>query len=353
MKKNQSSPIPEISFTKKLIHWNETGNQRVMPWKGIKDPYKIWLSEIILQQTRVDQGMKYYESFIAKYPSIHDLAKAPEDEVFRLWQGLGYYNRCRNMLATARVISNQYNGVFPNDYNLILSLKGIGAYTAAAIASFAFNLPYAVVDGNVVRVLSRIFALRLNFFDAKGKREIQEFAQKLLDKTQPGLYNQAIMDLGATICKPQSPICEECPLDSICQAYKSNQIELFPIKKVRKELKERHFHFIVLETKQAFYITRRIGKDVWKDLHTFFLIESKVFDDSSKPNWLKGFNLPKPIELSQVLSHQRIHGYFYTLRINKLPNDIDSSMFKVKKTELNNYAFPRLILSFFEKINYL
>ena len=174
--------------------WDRNFNRRAMPWKGINDPYKIWMSEIILQQTRVDQGEKYYTDFIASYPTISQLANANEEDVFRKWQGLGYYNRCRNMIATAKFIHNENNALFPDDYDSILALKGVGEYTAAAISSFAFNLPYAVVDGNVVRVLSRVFSLHASYFDAAGKKAIQTLAQTLIDKKEPGKYNQAIMD---------------------------------------------------------------------------------------------------------------------------------------------------------------
>lgn len=324
-----------------------------MPWKGIKDPYKIWLSEVILQQTRVDQGEKYYHAFIKNYPSVSALAKAPEEEVLRLWQGLGYYNRCRNLLATANIIDQEYHGVFPADFDTILKLKGIGEYTAAAIASFAFNQPYAVVDGNVVRVLSRVFGLTFNFFETKGKREFQVFAQTQLDKKEPGKYNQAIMDFGATICKPQQPLCHICPFIRDCYAFQHQQIDELPVKKIRKALKERSFHFFVMYSDTSVYLVKREKNDIWKGLHTMYAIESKRLLKKNLPDFLKEFTIEKPIICHQVLSHQKITGYFYKIKLRGSTSISAPELLHVKKTELHKYAFPKLILSFFEKIDYL
>src|SRR5579875_495218 len=194
--------VLQKTFVQELLKWNKEKNKRQMPWKGEKDAYKIWLSEIILQQTRVEQGLKYYENFIKAFPNVHFLAKAPEQKVFKLWEGLGYYSRCKNLIASAKFISKELNGVFPNDFESILQLKGVGNYTASAIASFAYNLPYAVLDGNVFRVLSRIFDIETPMDSAEGKKNFSELAQTILPKTKAGEYNQAIMDFGAVICKP-------------------------------------------------------------------------------------------------------------------------------------------------------
>ena len=201
-----------------------------MPWKGEKDPYKIWLSEIILQQTRVEQGWDYYLKFIKAFPTVKHLATAPEAQVFKLWEGLGYYSRCKNLIATAKIIHQQYKNVFPSTYNEILALKGIGPYTAAAIASFAFNLPYAVVDGNVLRVMARMFGVRQPIDSTRGKALLTSLANELLDKQLPGIYNQAIMDFGAVICKPALPLCGECILNKHCIAYISRTVNLLPVK---------------------------------------------------------------------------------------------------------------------------
>ena len=214
-----------------------------MPWKGEKDPYKIWLSEVILQQTRVEQGRAYYEKFIDQFPTIQDLAKAKDEKVFKLWEGLGYYNRCRNLLHTARQITKDQKGVFPNTYDSLLSLKGVGPYTAAAIASFAFNLPYAVVDGNVFRVLSRFYGIATPIDTKEGLQIFNELADKNLAEKTPGTYNQAIMDFGATVCKPSTPDCSTCNLSAKCVAFNVNKVNQLPVKLKRITKKKRHFDF--------------------------------------------------------------------------------------------------------------
>src|SRR4030095_7742264 len=209
----------QIDFTKKLLGWNRKHNKRSMPWKGESDPYRIWLSEIILQQTRVGQGMDYYQKFISGFPTIQDLANAPEKEVFKYWEGLGYYNRCRNLIAAAKKIALEKKGLFPSSYDQLLQLPGIGPYTAAAIASFAFGLPYAVVDGNVERVLARYFGISTPVGSVSGKKLYSALAAELIDRKEPAAFNQAIMDFGATVCKPQNPLCKTCVLAKNCQSY--------------------------------------------------------------------------------------------------------------------------------------
>jgi len=212
-------------FTPSLMEWHRVENRRMMPWKGERDPYRIWLSEIILQQTRVEQGLAYYEKFIREFPTIADLAAAPEKKIFKLWEGLGYYSRCRSLIHTAKFITDHYKGKFPRDFESITQLKGVGPYTAAAIASFAFDLPYAVLDGNVNRVIARVFGVSTSIDTTVGKKFFSELAQSLLDKAEPGLYNQAIMDLGATICKPRSPLCDRCPFYDNCEARLHNLVD--------------------------------------------------------------------------------------------------------------------------------
>src|SRR5215218_589494 len=210
------------NFVKGLLQWNKTANHRQMPWKGEKDPYKIWLSEIILQQTRVEQGLGYYQRFVQIFSNVHALAQAPEQQVFKLWEGLGYYSRCKNLIASAKYISGELGGVFPKTYEEIVALKGVGPYTAAAIASFAYNLPYAVLDRNVFRVLSRIFAIDTPIDTTEGKKVFSALAQEALDKETPGAYNQAIMDFGATVCKPV-PECVHCFFKMACRAFLQNK----------------------------------------------------------------------------------------------------------------------------------
>lgn len=322
-----------------------------MPWKGIRDPYKIWLSEIILQQTRVDQGEKYYLNILKHYPNIQALANADEEALFRLWQGLGYYSRCRNLLATAKILVKDFGGGFPDNYPDILKLKGIGPYTAAAIASFAYNLPYAVVDGNVIRVLSRYFGHFQEADTTDGKRFFAGLAQQCLDPEQAGLYNQAIMDLGATICKPALPNCPACPFKKSCYAYQHQKIKELPVPKKRTAVVERDLHFVVLESKSHILIRRRIGKDIWQNLYAF----PQRDDELLLVNKLNPTKKQSPdLILEQTLTHRKIKGYFYRMTVKQKPQAlIDADTLWVRISELPHFAFPRLIISFFQKINYL
>lgn len=344
MPKNQS-------FSKTLLHWHQHLNQRSMPWKGIRDPYRIWLSEIILQQTRVDQGEKYYLNILKHYPNIQALAKADESAVFRLWQGLGYYSRCRNLLATAKMIVDEFKGRFPENYEDILKLKGIGPYTAAAISSFAFNLPYAVVDGNVIRVLSRYFGHFQEADTTPGKRFFTELAKECLDPKHAGLYNQAIMDLGATVCKPALPNCPECPFTKTCFAYQQQKIKELPVPKKRAAVIERDLHFVVLESRSHILIQRRIGRDIWQNLYAF----PQIDDDLLLANKLKPGKKQSPdLILEQTLTHRKIKGHFYRIPVTRKPQDlIDPDHLWVPISKLSHFAFPRLIISFLQKLNYL
>lgn len=234
-------------FTHSLLSWNKNSNKRQMPWKGIQDPYKIWLSEIMLQQTRVEQGTAFYNRFIEKFPTVDKLALADDDVVFKMWEGLGYYSRCKNLMATAKIIAFDYKGIFPDNYNAILKLKGIGPYTAAAIVSFAFKLPYAVVDGNVTRVISRFFAVEKAIDTNDGKKYFAELAQSLLYTEDPATYNQAIMDFGATVCKPRQPLCDICLLQNKCGAYAKDLTKVLPLKEKKLLKRNRYFYYIIVE----------------------------------------------------------------------------------------------------------
>jgi len=260
-------------FTQQLLYWNQTANHRAMPWKGESDPYKIWLSEVILQQTRVDQGWAYYEKFIQAYPTVKDLAKAKDEKVFKLWEGLGYYNRCRNLLHTARHLTNTSKGIFPNTYEGLLALKGIGPYTAAAIASFAFNLPYAVVDGNVFRVLARFHGISTPTDTKEGIEKFNTLANQHLAKDQPGIYNQAIMDFGATVCTPSQPDCSACNLSSKCVAFNVNKVNQLPVKLKRVTKKKRHFDFFCFNFNDTWMLQQRGEGDVWNGLFQFYVLE--------------------------------------------------------------------------------
>ena len=340
-------------FSKLLLQWDRSQNDRSMPWKGEKNPYKIWVSEIILQQTRVQQGEKYYRALLKKYPDIQALANAKESELYKIWQGLGYYSRCKNMLQTAQIIVNVFHGSFPTTYEDIIKLKGIGPYTAAAIASFAFDLPYAVVDGNVIRILSRYFGIESPYQTSKEKKQFELLAQKLLPQKQSADYNQAIMDLGATICKPQNPLCENCPFTKNCYAYINGRISELPVKKSKIVLKDRYFHFFIFENKQSIFIQHRTEKDIWQHLYSPYLIEKKNISLKDYP-FLQGHQYKKNPDLfTQKLTHQKIHGFFYRIEINNLEAIQELQLIKIPKAKLSAYSFPKMIISKKKKNNYL
>lgn len=345
-------------FTDCLLTWNRSHNHRSMPWKGEKNPYKIWLSEIILQQTRVEQGWPYYERFIENYPVVEQLAAAPEEEVFRLWQGLGYYARCKNMLAAAREITRTHKGKFPQTYEGISSLKGVGAYTAAAIASFAFNLPHAVLDGNVYRILARYFGIDTPTDTTAGKKLFMELAAEVLAKDQPATYNQAIMDFGASVCKPQQPLCRSCPLAPHCEAFQKGLVDLVPVKSKKLVIKKRYFHYLLLEHKGQTFIRKRTEKDIWQNLHEFVLLETSAPSNdkellaSSAFKSLLGKHSYKIVdstaEIKQQLTHQTIHARFIRLSV-PASFSAPEGFQRVDKQLLNQYAFPKIIVDYLQR----
>jgi A/G-specific adenine glycosylase len=342
-------------FTKNLLDWNSAHNARTMPWKGELNPYRIWLSEIILQQTRVEQGLEYYNRFIAQYPTVGLLAAAPENEVFKLWEGLGYYSRCRNLIASARYIAFELGGKFPESYEEILKLKGVGPYTAAAISSFAYNLPHAVVDGNVLRVLARFFGIELPADSNEGRKYFTELAQSLLNTASPALYNQAIMDFGATICKPQLPLCEICPLQKECTAFNSNTVNKLPVKEKKLKKRNRFFYYIIAEFKEKIYVRKRIEKDIWQSLFEFKLFEKEEkisVNELLTSAELKNFagRKFKVINISdfykQQLTHQSIEGVFIHIVLSAAP--ISNELTAIEKDKIATLAFPRFMTRFFE-----
>jgi A/G-specific adenine glycosylase len=342
-------------FSSKLLRWNKYQNARQMPWKGEKDPYKIWLSEIILQQTRVEQGLAYYNNFIKTFPTIHQLARAKDEKVFKLWEGLGYYSRCRNLLVTARFISKELKGKFPDSYESIKALKGVGPYTAAAIASFAYNLPHAVVDGNVFRVLARVFGISKAIDSTDGKKHFTALAEKLLDKKQAGLYNQAIMDFGAVVCKPAAPLCDGCVFKKDCYALQHNKVNALPVKEKKISIKKRWFYYLVMEYKNTIVIRQRNSKDIWQGLYEFPLIETAaaaaindLLKQAENQKWMKAKSYSvKSISTlyKQQLSHQLISGQFILLTLKTKPA-IDGDWHWMAKDELHQYAFPRMLRYF-------
>ena len=268
-----------MKFSNTLIYWY-LQNNRELPWRKSKNPYFIWLSEIMLQQTRVAQGMAYYLKFTETFPTIFDLANADESTVLKMWQGLGYYSRARNLHFTAKQVANDLNGVFPSTYKELIKLKGIGDYTASAIASICFNEPNAVVDGNVYRVLSRYFGIKTAINSSAGIKEFKILAQTLLDTSQSGTYNQAIMDFGALHCKPQNPLCETCPFADSCVAFEKNLTKELPVKEKKIKVRNRYFNFMVIKTAdEKTILSERKGKGIWQGLYQFPLLESdKIID---------------------------------------------------------------------------
>jgi A/G-specific adenine glycosylase len=329
-----------------------------MPWKGEKDPYKIWLSEIILQQTRVEQGLNYYNNFIKIFPDVHKLAIAADEKIFKLWEGLGYYTRCRNLITTARYISKERKGKFPCAYEEIKALKGIGPYTGAAIASFAFNLPYAVVDGNVFRVLARIFGIDKPVDSTEGKRLFTELANKLLDKKQPGLYNQAIMDFGAVVCKPAAPLCTTCIFKNSCIAFLNNKVNELPLKKKKINIKKRWFYYLIMEYNNEIAIRQRTVKDIWQQLYEFPMIETaeepdqkNILHQIEKKGWLQKKNyeiVAISAMFKQQLSHQLIAGQFIRIRLKQKPTHPNDWLW-MTKNKMSKYAFPKFINQYLYK----
>lgn len=344
-----------FSFSFKLIDWYEE-NKRKLPWRLTNNPYFIWLSEIILQQTRVDQGLPYYKRFIENYPRIENLANASQDEVFKLWQGLGYYNRARNLHETAKLVTDRYKGAFPASYQDVIALKGIGEYTAAAIMSFAYNEPYAAVDGNVYRVLSRIFGIEEYIDTSVGKKVFQELATELLDKEHAGLFNQAMMDFGSLQCVPKSPDCGRCPFADSCVAYNKKLVEVLPRKKGKVAVRKRYFNYIDVRVGERLFLRKRTEKDIWQNLYELPLIETNSelsFDELLKTDEykrmfseVKKVKVLKNKQFKHVLSHQIIYATFYQVSVDDFT---DSLYEKVGIDVLNNYGVSRLTHKYFEE----
>ncbi len=341
-------------FSKKITTWY-LKNKRDLPWRNTNNAYLIWLSEIILQQTRVDQGMEYYLKFAREFPTVKHLAKADNDKVMKLWQGLGYYSRARNLHTTAKMVADQYNGKFPDKYEDILGLKGVGEYTAAAIASFAFNKVHAVVDGNVYRVLSRVFGIETPIDSTQGKKEFSSLANELIDKKNPALHNQSIMEFGAMQCKPVSPDCSNCPLNTMCFAYAKKRVSELPVKAKKTKVRNRYFDYIVLQNKSSVALNKRGEKDIWTNLYDFPLIESAkelTEEQFLKSDDWKSFMEPAgeytvksvSAHYKHILSHQKIYARFWEIECAKsFEKLLPSGAIVISKQKVQNYAVPRLI----------
>lgn len=340
-----------------LARWYHD-HKRELPWRKTRDPYAIWVSEIILQQTRVVQGIDYYHNFISRFPDLQSLAKAEIEEVLRVWQGLGYYSRARNMHTAARQITMDYGGVFPSSYKEMLKLKGVGPYTAAAIASIAFNEPRAVLDGNVHRVIARLFGLS----DPPGmngaKCGICRKADTLLDRKEPGIHNQAIMEFGALICTPASPSCRSCPLQGHCEAFLKNQVMELPVRRKKIKQKHRYFHYLIMQSGNRILIRQRTHRDIWQHLFEFPLIETggpmSPGHLMESPSWKQLFRHKrgKPVRISNtirhVLTHQVIHAKFYHLDYFPADNTNKSAFQEVSLSEISKFPVPKLIENYLE-----
>ncbi|MBK7383256.1 MAG: A/G-specific adenine glycosylase [Flavobacteriales bacterium] len=342
-------------FSRGLLSWYRA-NKRPLPWRETTDPYTIWLSEVILQQTRVDQGLAYWERFMERYPTVRDLAAASEDEVLRQWQGLGYYSRARNLRQAAGQVMNDHGGRFPSTYTELKALKGVGEYTAAAIGSICFGLPEPVVDGNVYRVLARAFGIGTPIDSTEGRREFRKLAAELLDPRSPGDHNQAVMELGATICTPKKPLCGDCPIARKCVALKSDLISDLPVKAGRAKTRTRHFNYLHVNTKGGLYLRKRTAKDIWQGLYELPLIESdngrtkRQFTSDLVREFGAGWRVVgEHGPVKHVLSHQVIQAVFWRVEIPakaKLPEDWE----KVMEAEVGERALPRLVERYFEEV---
>jgi len=351
----ESERFGEISS--RIIKWYRA-NKRDLPWRNTRDPYLIWISEVILQQTRVNQGYDYFMRFTNRFADVNSLANASEEEVLKIWQGLGYYSRARNLHAAAKDIMIRFNGIFPNDYKSIISLKGIGEYTAAAIVSIAYDLPYAVVDGNVFRVLSRIFAIDAPIDTGEGRKVFNLLAQELMDKGDPATFNQAIMEMGALQCISVNPDCSKCPVNSFCLAYGGHNVKKYPFKKGKTKTRNRYFNYFEIRNGTYTYIIKRTGKDIWRNLYEFPLIETfhdlPIDELLKNEDFLKWFGNIDNIYVTHtwrtkhVLSHQIIYANFYRIDIKNPLWNIDDFI-KTDKEHLMHYPVSRLVNKYMEK----
>ena len=342
-----------MNFSNRLVFWY-LQNKRDLPWRTTLNPYHIWLSEIILQQTRVDQGMSYYLKFIDQYPTIANLAAASEEDVLKLWQGLGYYSRARNLHATAKKIHFEYHGIFPSDYDELLKLKGIGDYTASAIASICFDLPTAVVDGNVFRFLARYFNISTPINSTKGIKEFKQLAQELLDIEQPGTHNQAMMEFGARVCKPMAPDCDTCIFNTSCLARSKNKIKVLPVKLKKTKIVKKYFNYLVIETgNHSTFIHKRV-EGIWKNLYEFPLINSEnelqISELIEHPEFLDivgddkvSIQLFNDEQVVHKLSHQHLYTKFWIIKSKVV------SPFSHPWNSIDKFPVPTLIHNFLKQ----
>jgi len=345
-----------MNFADELVRWYHN-NKRDLPWRNTTDAYIIWLSEIILQQTRVEQGMPYFYRFAERYPTVSDFAAADEDDILKLWQGLGYYSRGRNMLKTAREVVEQYNGIFPQQYDELIKLKGIGEYTASAIASFSADEAKAVVDGNVYRVLARYFGIDEPINSPKGKKDFQALANELLNHDHPGLHNQAMMEFGAMLCKPKNPACGICPVRTGCYAFKNNATTALPVKLKTVKVRERFFNYFLIINNNEILLNKRDEKDIWANMYDLPLIETSELvpaDELLASPKIKDL-FGKHIEIQEVssihkliLTHQRLYVRFIKLGNSEVK--LQQNWFFSPLENLEKFALPKIIFIFIKNI---
>lgn len=358
---NSHPLLQQERFAFSLITWYQKGH-RSLPWRATRDAYKIWLSEIILQQTRVIQGMPYYQAFISQYPTIQALAAASETQVLRTWQGLGYYSRARNLHKCARVLVDQYEGQFPKDYKGLLALPGIGTYTAAAIASIAFDEVVPVLDGNVLRVLSRIFGITIPVNSTQGKAVIQQLAKQLIANTMPAIYNQAIMEFGAVQCTPQKPSCSTCIFHQDCVALQTQQVQLLPKKDLKCKIKKRYFHYFILQIADKLLMKQRNEGDIWRGLYDFYTVEAEqlygpkqLVDDFLVLVDQHQLQIVQyPWEAKHILTHRIIYASFFYINLPSVFMQVAAPLLQKHAMEVftmeDIQALPKsqLICNFFQ-----
>lgn len=343
-------------FLDEIYRWFKL-NKRDLPWRKTSDPYRIWISEIVLQQTKVIQGMLYYQRFIENFPTVFHLASASEDEVLKLWQGLGYYTRARNLHFTAKQIVNDFNGIFPNEYDKILKLKGIGPYTAAAISSIAFNLPHPTVDGNIFRVLARYFGIPTPIDSTIGKKEFNDLAENLILGSNPGMHNQALMEFGALQCVPKSPNCKKCPVAKTCYAFQNNKIIELPVKSKKTKTRNRFFYYYYIESGDFTFLEKRSGNDIWKSLYQFPLTETQkelsetdLIRNRLPINGNNSGNIKLISETKKhILSHQIIYAKIIHIELNDT-NFRSDEFIRVNKKDISKFAVPKLLEQFIEDL---
>jgi A/G-specific adenine glycosylase len=348
-------------FSNKLAEWYEI-NRRPLPWRETRDSYRIWLSEVILQQTRVVQGLPYYLRFIARFPTVGALAAAPEQEVLRLWQGLGYYSRARNLHRCAKEVVANYTSRFPETFEELRQLRGIGDYTAAAIASIAFRQPVAVVDGNVYRVLARVFGKDLDISSTTGKKAFSVLANELVSETQPDIHNQAIMEFGALHCTPRNPKCEDCVLATGCFARAKGMQQQLPVKSKQKPVRRRYFYYAVVRKGSSLLMTPRLGKDIWQGLYDFALVEStkrlgeaRIMGEVSQQLGVDlgaaDVTISQPYK--QILTHQHIFSRFIVIEVGAGFGVSNGSLKFYSRKKIAALPKPALISRFLDDYNFL